>query len=57
MELVGYQLYLDQYWRADQMVMTNNQNGKTTTLNFNDYQFRIGLTDKDFSRGALSRFR
>lgn len=57
MDLLAYQQYLDHYWRADQMVMTNHQTGKSTILNFNNYQFRVGLTDKDFSRGALSRMR
>ncbi len=57
MELAGYQQYLDKFWRADQLIMTNKQTAKRTTLNFSDYQFRTGLKDKDFSREALSRSR
>jgi outer membrane lipoprotein-sorting protein len=57
MNMVGYQQYLDHYWRPDEMHMTNHQTGKSTILKFNNYQFRVGLADKDFSRGALPRIR
>jgi outer membrane lipoprotein-sorting protein len=57
MVLVDYQQYLNKYWRADQMTMTNHQTGKSTTLKFDNYQFQTGLTELDFSRGALSRIR
>ena len=53
----GYQQYLDQYWRADVMSMINHQTGKSTTLTWNDYQFKTGLTDKDFNRNSLKRAR
>ena len=57
MNLTGYQLYLEHYWRPDEMLMTNHQTGKSTILRFNNYQFLVGLTGNDFSRGALSRIR
>ena len=57
MEFYGYQQYLGRYWRPDQMAMYNHQTGKSTYLNFEDYKFQVGLRDKDFSRGALSRIR
>ncbi len=53
----GYQQYLDQYWRADRMEMVNHQTGKSTTLNFADYAFQTGLTDRDFDQSALRRAR
>lgn len=57
MELKGYQQYLDRYWRPDEMIMRNHQNQKSTTMTFNEYIFRSGLTDGDFSREALARIR
>lgn len=57
MTLGGYRRYLDQYWRPDTMAMTNHQSGKSTLLRFDNYRFRTGLSDHDFSKGALSRIR
>ncbi|CAA0123478.1 Uncharacterised protein [Halioglobus japonicus] len=57
MNPVDYQQYLNQYWRPAQMIMTNHQTGKSTTLQFGNYQFRSGLRDSDFTRSAISRIR
>ena len=57
MTLSGYRQYLDTFWRADTLHMQNHQSGRTTRLEFSNYQFRTGLTDRDFSRGALARMR
>ena len=57
MTLSGYRQYLDAYWRADELLMQNHQSGRITRLEFTNYQFRTGLTDRDFSRGALARMR
>jgi outer membrane lipoprotein-sorting protein len=54
---VDYQQYLDRYWRPGEMIMTNHQTGKSTTLKFRDYQFRTGLQDSDFTPSAISRIR
>jgi len=51
----GYQQYLNKFWRADEMLMVNHQTGKSTTLSWNNYQFKTGLTDKDFNRNSLKR--
>ena len=51
----GYQQYLNKFWRADVMHMINHQTGKSTTLSWKDYQFKTGLTKKDFSRNSLKR--
>ena len=51
----GYQKYLDKFWRADVMHMVNHQTGKSTTLTWNNYQFKTGLTDRDFNRNSLKR--
>ncbi|MCG8670145.1 MAG: outer membrane lipoprotein-sorting protein [Pseudomonadales bacterium] len=52
-----YKKYLDQFWRAHKMVMTNHQVGKSTELLWSDYQFRTGLNDKDFNKNSLKRAR
>jgi len=57
MTLDGYRQYLQQYWRADEMHMTNHQSGNSTLLKFSNYQFRVGLKDRDFNRAALKRIR
>lgn len=52
-----YQKYLDRFWRPGVLTMTNHQTGKSTTLKFDNYQFRTGLQDADFSPSAISRIR
>ncbi|MDQ6961746.1 MAG: outer membrane lipoprotein-sorting protein [Mariprofundaceae bacterium] len=53
----GYQMYLDQFWRADKMHMVNHQTGKSTILSFSNYKFGIGTTDMDFTPNRLKRAR
>lgn len=57
MDLLDYQQHLGRYWRAGEMVMTNHQTGRSTALLFQNFKFRVGLQDKHFTRGALSRIR
>ena len=61
-----YKLYLDKYWRAHTQTMENQQNGKSTTLYWSDFQFKTafksalranGLTEKDFEKNDLKRQR
>lgn len=51
----GYNKYLNKYWRADQLTMTNHQTDKSTILKWTDYKFKTGLSDRDFSRNSLKR--
>ena len=53
----GYRQYLDKHWRADTMHMVNHQTGKSTAIEWSDYRFDTGLTDRDFDRSALKRTR
>lgn len=53
----GYQQYLDKYWRADEMFMENHQTGKSTLLTWEEYSFRTGLQDSDFTKNSLKRAR
>ncbi|KXF81613.1 outer membrane lipoprotein-sorting protein [Enterovibrio coralii] len=52
-----YQQYLNQYWRAHEMVMQNHQTGKVTTLTTSKLAFNTGLEEKDFSKSSLKRAR
>ena len=52
-----YKLYLDQFWRAHRMEMVNHQTGKSTTLSWKDFDFRSGLTERDFDKNSLKRAR
>ncbi len=52
-----YQQYLNQYWRAGEQLMTNFQNGKSTALLWENYQFGLGLTERDFDKNTLKRAR
>lgn len=53
----GYKKYNDQYWRAHELKMENHATGKSTDLTFSEYKFSVGLKDKDFVKGVLSRAR
>jgi hypothetical protein len=37
--------------------MENHQTGKSTTLAFSDYSFRLGLDEGDFQKSRLERLR
>jgi outer membrane lipoprotein-sorting protein len=52
-----YKLYLDKYWRAHTQTMENQQNGKSTTLYWENFEFKTGLSDKDFEKNDLKRQR
>ncbi|MGI9440611.1 MAG: outer membrane lipoprotein-sorting protein [Parvibaculales bacterium] len=52
-----YQLYLDRYWRAHTLFMENHVTHKTTTLEWEDFEFQSGLTSRDFTQGSLKRTR
>jgi outer membrane lipoprotein-sorting protein len=52
-----YKQYLGQYWRAHTQTMENQQNGKSTTLYWDNFQFKTGLTEKDFQKNDLKRQR
>ena len=55
--LSDYKQYLDKYWRASEMNMINHQTGKSTRLEWKDYKFATGLTERDFDKNSLKRAR
>jgi len=52
-----YQNHLNNFWRANNMMMVNHQNGKTTELKWSNYAFKVGLDSSDFNKNALKRAR
>ena len=50
-----YVKYAGKHWRAGKMHMVNHQSSKETELLFEDYAFKIGLSDEDFSQNSLKR--
>ena len=50
-----YRLYLDQYWRAHQMDMQNEQTGKSTSLVWDSYTFNAGISAKTFEPKSLPK--
>ncbi|MFT5895958.1 MAG: outer membrane lipoprotein-sorting protein [bacterium] len=57
LEASEFAQYLDKFWRPGRMEMQNEQTGKSTILEWSDYKFQTGLTDKDFDSNALKRVR
>ena len=55
--LTDYHRYLDRFWRAHNMHMENHQTGKNTSLLQTNFQYRTGLTDRDFDKNSLKRAR
>ena len=53
----GYQQYLENFWRADLMTMTNHQNGKSTDLVFADWSFANGFEEGEFTPSRLRQAR
>ena len=52
-----YELYLDRFWRAGEMVMVNHLSGKSTVMQWSDYRFGADLNERDFTKTGLKRVR
>lgn len=52
-----FQQFLGHYWRPGVMNMVNHQSGKSTRLEWNNYQFQTGIGDRDFRSQALKRLK
>ncbi len=53
----GYKQYNNKFWRADTFLMVNEQNGKTTRLDWKNYRLNNGVSERDFNKNALKRLR
>jgi outer membrane lipoprotein-sorting protein len=52
-----FQQFLGHYWRPGRMDMVNHQTGKSTLLEWSEYQFKTGLSARDFRSQTLKRVR
>jgi outer membrane lipoprotein-sorting protein len=52
-----FQQFLGHYWRPGNMNMENHQTGKSTLLEWTDYQFKTGLSERDFRSQTLKRVK
>ncbi|MCF6324339.1 MAG: outer membrane lipoprotein-sorting protein [Gammaproteobacteria bacterium] len=52
-----YNQYLKKFWRANIMEMINHQTGKSTRLNWTDFSFKNGFSEKEFTKSALKKSR
>ena len=57
MVVEDYAQYLDRFWRAGTVAMTNHLTGKSTVLNWTDFEFGTDLDEGDFTKTALKRVR
>ena len=57
MVVENYEQYLDRFWRAGKVTMTNHLTGKSTVLRWTDYEFGTDLDVGDFTKTALKRIR
>ncbi len=57
LQLLDYRLYLDQFWRAHELLMVNHLTGKETTLEWVSFEFQSGLDESDFTQASLRRAR
>lgn len=55
LENSDFKQYLGQYWRPLKASMKNHQNGKSTDLIWSNYQFNVGLEERDFNKSSLQR--
>lgn len=55
--LKGYKLYLEKFWQPSTLHMVNKINGKESFLELSGYEFRSGLSERDFDKNALKRAR
>lgn len=53
----GYEQFQGKFWRAAKMQMVNHITGKSTDLNWNNFNFNTKLSDRDFSQTGLRRAR
>ncbi|MBL4794658.1 MAG: outer membrane lipoprotein-sorting protein [Pseudomonadales bacterium] len=57
LKLNEYKLYEGKYWRSHDMAMDNVKTGKSTILSFSEFNFKLNLSDGDFTTNALKRIR
>lgn len=51
----NYKQYAGKHWRPAVMNMQNHQSGKSTVLQYANYKFKTGLSQRDFNKKSLAR--
>ncbi len=51
----GYKQYQGNIWRVSKMAMVNHVNGKSTDIEWSNFQFANGLDSSEFTKGMLKR--
>jgi hypothetical protein len=58
LQVEGYQIHEERFWKPQTMLMSNLQTGKSTELTWRNFEFASGLdADRDFSTNSLLRAR
>ncbi|TVZ40480.1 outer membrane lipoprotein-sorting protein [Alteromonadaceae bacterium 2753L.S.0a.02] len=57
LNLGDYRQYDNGIWRAHKLAMKNVQTNKQTELLYQTYKFKLGLNERDFVKGRLTRLR
>lgn len=57
MTVTGYQQFAGKHWRSGEMAMINHQTGKSTVMQWSNYQFKTGLSENDFKSSRLDTLR
>ena len=52
-----FKQYQGKYWYPDRYEMVNHDNGRSTVLEFKNYKFGNGYTERDFDQSALEAAR
>ena len=52
-----YKKYKGKFWRADRFTMVNHQTGKETELQYENWVFGSGFSEKDFNKNMLKRIK
>ena len=55
--LANYQQFLGRYWQAGELTMVNHLTGKSTVLNWSDFQYQTEIDAAEFTQTGLRRVR
>jgi outer membrane lipoprotein-sorting protein len=57
LNLSDYTEFKSRYWKPMTLVMENHKTGKSTTIEFSEYDFTVDIDEKDFTQNSLRRAR
>ena len=53
----NFELFLDKYWQARNLVIENHLTGKSSEMIFHEIEFRADLDERNFTKTGLKRIR